>query len=432
MLITTCFTYPCLNLVSKNLLPLVYKGYQNYLNPSFLLIEDKGGTLMFILDSALAQVPFWFQTPSVTPKSDVEKVVERAEKEFTQSLKPNNKPYQKSPVELEVEKLEKQVHDQFTNQPRSTTQLSDAYPKTELEKEVERLEQQVFEQFRQVPGTRSQTTGPADILGLQPSGHNTFTRPGFSGKWIKQLDRTIFYEGGEHLQTKTKVNPGTYLNGQPLANRITPLLGTHEIAELNLTRNQDGTFSNSEINGRFLLQWDGSMYFTGGLDKNGQAMAPYTYKSGSGADTTKFNPLPSSVVIAQSNLIPNPDGVTFSKPGLPGRFIPQVDGSVFYEGGNTIQNGAPVPYKPQTFIPGQGVDKSKTEGDDITKFILKNNVERDKNGNLNYTDSTAGKKWTIRIEGNELLWTGRLRNGAIATFKFIGFDNNGNEKWQRR
>ena len=403
---------------------------------------------MFILQTTAAQTPFWFQTPTAAPKSDVETILERAERELLQEHNRALKgtPSQKSPTELKVQELERKIqseHDHFTSQILSGTQTATGYEKTPVEKEVDRLEQEIFRQhqeFMRNPRAGNQTNGAVDsasILGLQPSGHNTFTRPGFSGKWIKQLDGTLFYEGGKHIQTNTPLNPGTYLNGQPLANRTTPLLGTREIAELNLTRNQDGTFSNPEINGKFLLQWDGSMYFTGGLDKNGQAVAPYTYRSGSAADPRKFNPLPSTIAIASSGLIPNADGVTFSKPGMPGRFVPQVDGSIFYEGGNTIKNGVPVPYRPQTFVPGHGIDQSRDKGDIITDFILKVKVERDKDGNLSFTDS-SNKTWRIRIEGNELLYTGNFtktdpsgtKTTITKTQKFIGLDASGKDIWK--
>ncbi|MBI1857685.1 MAG: hypothetical protein HYR97_00995 [Candidatus Melainabacteria bacterium] len=193
-------------------------------------------------------------------------------------------------------------------------------------------------------------------LGLIQNPDGSFSRPGYTGQYLAQPDGSIFYTGG--TGPKGKLSPQTYANGDWDQTRNHPSTTAGAITYLGLKENNDGTFSRPEYEGKYIIQADGSIFYTGGEGPSstgaGRANKPPQTLINGKWDQTKTTPIAGNNPnpIDHLGLVQNPNG-TFSRPGHKGEYRLQADGSIFYPGGTGPEGPDGTDRSPQTFANGK-------------------------------------------------------------------------------
>ena len=200
---------------------------------------------------------------------------------------------------------------------------------------------------------------PDAPIGLTQNPDGSFSRPGYTGQYLVQPDGSMFYTGG--TGPKGQLSPQTYANGDWDLTRNHPSTTAGAITYLGLKENNDGSFSRPEYEGKYIIQSDGSIFYTGGEGPSSTGSGrtnrpPQTLINGKW-DQTKTTPIAGNNPnpIDHLGLVQNQNG-TFSRPGFTGEYRLQADGrSIFYPGGIGPDGGA---RPPQTFVNG-GWDQAK-------------------------------------------------------------------------
>ncbi|MBI1857493.1 MAG: hypothetical protein HYR97_00005, partial [Candidatus Melainabacteria bacterium] len=135
---------------------------------------------------------------------------------------------------------------------------------------------------------------------------------------------------------------------------------------IQLTYNEDGSYSRPDDTGKYYYQADGSIFYSGGVTTTNSGVVrngPMTLRRPTNASsrwdgsTDGRQPLAHTYALNQLDLIPDGDG-GFTKPGEgnTGRYLLQPDGSIFYEGGQLGGNPAGA----QTYRNGSWISTERT------------------------------------------------------------------------
>jgi len=135
---------------------------------------------------------------------------------------------------------------------------------------------------------------------------------------------------------------------------------------IQLTYNEDGSYSRPDDTGKYYYQADGSIFYSGGVTttntgvvRNGPMTLrrPTNPSSRWDGSTDGRQPLAHTYTLNQLDLVPDENGA-FTKPGEgnTGKYLLQPNGSIFYEGGQL--NGNPA--SAQTYRNGNWVTTERT------------------------------------------------------------------------
>ncbi|MBI1857494.1 MAG: hypothetical protein HYR97_00010 [Candidatus Melainabacteria bacterium] len=188
-----------------------------------------------------------------------------------------------------------------------------------------------------MPRITPPNTSGGPTVGTNP----TMPRSPISDPWQPTLD---------HIRQNHAIELRGLTRNQTIVGRTMRAVLAGGNNNIQLTYNEDGSYSRPDDTGRYYFQPDGSIFYSGGTITTNTSVVrkgPMTLRNPSNSSstwdesTTGQRPLTHTYAINQLDLIPDGNG-GFTKPGESnsGRYLLQVDGSIFYEGGQLGGNTA--------------------------------------------------------------------------------------------